>query len=97
MFGLGDRGCGDWAPRTSLTSPDYSAPGSPPILVVGTTRDPATPLVWARTLADTLSQGVLLTRDGDGHTAYLSGNPCIVCKVDAFLIDRTVPRDGTRC
>ena len=97
MFGLADRGCGDWPLTTTLTAPNYRAPGTPPILVVGTTRDPATPLVWAQQLAHTLANGVLLTRDGDGHTAYLSGNTCIVDSVDTFLIRGTPPRAGTRC
>lgn len=97
MFGLADRGCGDWPLKTTLTSPDYRAPGTPPIVVVGTTRDPATPLVWAQQLARTLDQGVLLTRDGDGHTAYLSGNPCIVDAVNTFLVSGTPPASGTRC
>jgi hypothetical protein len=44
-----------------------------------------------------LDDGVLLTRVGAGHTAYLSGNACIVQKVDAFLVDGTVPRYGARC
>ena len=48
-----------------------TAPGAPPILVIGTTRDPATPYVWAQALAKQLSSGVLLTYVGDGHTAYL--------------------------
>jgi len=97
MYGFADRGCGDWPLKTSLTAPDYHAPGTPPIVVVGTTRDPATPLVWAQELAKTLDNGVLLTRDGDGHTAYLSGNPCIVSAVNTFLVEGTPPADGTRC
>jgi pimeloyl-ACP methyl ester carboxylesterase len=97
FFGVADRGCGDWPPRTTLTPPDYSVEGTPPIVVVGTTRDPATPLVWAQELASTLDHGVLLTRDGDGHTAYLSGNQCIITHVDTFFLDGTVPPDGTTC
>ena len=97
MFGLADRGCGDWPLKTTLTSPDYRAPGTPPIVVVGTTRDPATPLVWAQQLTRTLDKGVLLTRDGDGHTAYLSGNACIVDAVNTFLVSGTPPAAGTRC
>jgi len=97
IFGMADHGCGDWPPKTTLTPPDYSAPGTPPILVVGTTRDPATPLIWAQQLASTLDNGVLLTRNGDGHTAYLSGNRCIVQNVDDFLIGGTVPAIGTSC
>ena len=53
----------------------------------------------AKALADQLGdrEGVLLTREGDGHTAYSSGNRCIVKAVDAYLVDGTVPRDGTTC
>lgn len=97
IYGMADHGCGDWPPKTTLTPPDYSAPGTPPILVVGTTRDPATPLIWAQQLASTLDNGVLLTRDGDGHTAYLSGNRCIVQTVDDFLIGGNVPANNTSC
>jgi pimeloyl-ACP methyl ester carboxylesterase len=97
MFGSADRGCGDWAPKTTLSPPDYSAPGAPPILVIGTTRDPATPLVWAQDLAHTLDSGVLMTRNGDGHTAYLSGNSCIVQHVDDFLVGGVVPPNDTSC
>ena len=97
IFGMADRGCGDWPLKTTLTAPDYSAPGTPPILVVGTTRDPATPLIWAQELAQTLDNGVLLTRNGDGHTAYLSGNHCIIQNVDEFFIAGSVPATGTSC
>ena len=45
--------------------------------MVGTTRDPATPYEWAVALADQLESGVLVSRDGDGHTGYNSGNECV--------------------
>lgn len=89
--------CASYPLRTTLTAPDFSAPGAPPILVIGTTRDPATPLANAKALASTLSSGVLLTRDGDGHTAYLQDNQCINTAVTAFLVEGTVPADGTAC
>lgn len=73
------------------------ADGAPPIVVIGTTGDPATPYVWAKALARQLSSGVLVTYDADGHTAYGHGNGCIVGAVNAYLSDRTVPRDGLRC
>jgi pimeloyl-ACP methyl ester carboxylesterase len=74
-----------------------TAEGAAPIVVVGTTRDPATPYVWAQNLADQLSSGVLLSWDGDGHTAYFRGSSCIDSAVDDYLIKGTVPKDGTRC
>ena len=70
---------------------------APPIMVVGTTRDPATPYDWAQSLADQLP-GELLTYDADGHTAYGYGrSSCVDRAVDAFLISLTVPKTGTRC
>jgi hypothetical protein len=65
--------------------------------VIGTTGDPATPYESAEALASQLESGVLLTREGDGHTAYLSGNTCIQRAVDKYLVDGTVPKKGTRC
>jgi hypothetical protein len=65
--------------------------------VIGTTGDPATPYESAQALASQLESGVLLTREGDGHTAYLSGNSCIQNAVDGFFLDGTVPKDGKRC
>jgi len=73
------------------------AAGAPPIVVIGTTRDPATPYQWAVQLAEQLDSGVLVERDGDGHTAYNSGNECIDTTVEDYLVDGTVPDDGTRC
>ncbi len=71
--------------------------GAPPIVVIGTTRDPATPYEWAEALADQLESGVLLSRDGDGHTGYNSGNECVDRAVEAFLLQGRVPDDGLSC
>ena len=71
--------------------------GAAPIVVVGTTRDPATPYQWAVHLADQLQSGVLVSRDGDGHTGYNSGNDCVDEAVEDYLVDGTVPEDGLEC
>jgi pimeloyl-ACP methyl ester carboxylesterase len=73
------------------------AAGAPPILVVGTTRDPATPFRWAQSLARDLSSGVLLGWNGDGHTAYLEGSTCVDTAVDRYLINLATPRNGMVC
>jgi hypothetical protein len=66
------------------------------VVVIGTTRDPATPYAWAKGLAGQLSHGVLLTHRGDGHTVYREGAPrCITGPVDAYLLALRVPRAGT--
>ena len=67
-----------------------------PILVVGTTGDPFTPLVQSQQLADVLESGVLLVREGEGHTAY-GEDKCVDDAIDAYILDLTVPADGTRC
>ena len=96
-LGWGALGCTDWRIRATHPQVKISGDGAPPIVVIGTTRDPATPYEWAKSLASQLSSGVLISRDGDGHTAYLSGNACIVKAVDAFLVDGTVPEAGLLC
>jgi pimeloyl-ACP methyl ester carboxylesterase len=89
--------CAYWPdPPTGEPRP-VSAPGSGPILVVGTTRDPATPYQWAESLAKELSDGHLLTYNGDGHTAYRQGSNCVDGVVDAYLLRGTVPAGGKRC
>jgi len=74
-----------------------AASGSGPIVVVGTTNDPATPYRWSESLAQQLENGVLVTRVGEGHTGYNKGNGCVDDAVEGFLIDGTVPEDGLRC
>ncbi|MEU6706010.1 alpha/beta hydrolase [Streptomyces wuyuanensis] len=89
--------CAEWPVAAVGTPRTITAPGTPPILVVGTTRDPATPHAWAEALAGQLESGVLLTRDGDGHSGYNVGNPCVDRAVDRYLIEGLPPVDGTRC
>lgn len=97
FFGFGGVICAQWPVPEAGGLDDYSAEGAAPILVVGTTNDPATPFAWAEGLANTLSSGTLLTYEGEGHTAYGRSNACILDSVDAYLIHGTVPPEGTRC
>ncbi len=73
------------------------AKGADPIVVVGTTRDPATPYKWSRSLAEQLSSGTLLTYEGDGHTAYGRGSDCIDTAINTYLLEGTPPADGKKC
>ncbi|WP_454049733.1 alpha/beta hydrolase [Cellulomonas sp. Marseille-Q8402] len=97
FFGYGGAICAEWPVPEAGGLDDYSAEGAAPIVVVGTTNDPATPYQWAESLAETLDSGTLLTYEGEGHTAYGRSNACIADAVDAYLLDGTVPADGTRC
>ncbi|HEV7961039.1 MAG TPA: alpha/beta hydrolase [Actinoplanes sp.] len=76
--------------------PAAAAVGAPPIVVVGTTGDPATPYENTAQLAKMLGVGHVLTWEGEGHTAYPSTS-CIVNAVDSYLIDLKVPQEGLRC
>ena len=67
-----------------------------PILVVGTTGDPATPYRWAQSLADQLESGHLITFHGEGHTAY-GENACVDATVDEYLLEGTVPAKDPDC
>jgi hypothetical protein len=92
-----DYGCSNWPVTSTEKQPDFSAKGAKPIVVVGTTRDPATPYQQAVNLAKELDSGVLLSRDGDGHTAYNSGNPCIDDAINTYLLTGDPPQDGKTC
>ncbi|PZQ89629.1 MAG: alpha/beta hydrolase [Leifsonia xyli] len=88
--------CPQWPFRSSVERGPITAPGSPDILVVGTTNDPATPYVWAQALAAQLEKGHLVTRKGEGHTAY-GESECVTRVADAFLVDGTVPASDPMC
>jgi pimeloyl-ACP methyl ester carboxylesterase len=100
MFGAaivwGSLTCAYW-PVESYPQPRIKAAGAPPILVVGTLRDPATPYRWAQAMAGDLASGVLLGWNGDGHTAYGEGSACVDTTVNDYLINLAVPRNGTLC
>jgi pimeloyl-ACP methyl ester carboxylesterase len=97
IFAWGLTGCGGARVRSTEPARVVRGAGAPPIVVVGTTRDPATPYAWAVALADQLESGVLVSRDGDGHTGYNEGSECVDEAVEGYLVDGTVPRDGLRC
>ncbi|MGA4863710.1 alpha/beta hydrolase [Streptomyces lavendulocolor] len=91
--------CADWPVKGESATPEASAPGAGPILVVGTTGDSATPYEGAKKMADELGAGVgvLLTFKGEGHGAYTGDNRCVRDTVNAYLLDGKVPPSGTTC
>ncbi|MFF9047923.1 alpha/beta hydrolase [Streptomyces parvulus] len=91
--------CTDWAVAGAADHPDVSAPGAPPVLVIGNTGDPATPYEGAGRMAEALGKGVgvELTYKGQGHGAYDSKNKCVRDAVDGYLLDGKVPAAGTVC
>ncbi|MDQ0992928.1 alpha/beta hydrolase [Streptomyces sp. V3I7] len=91
--------CHDWPVAGQYDTPEVSAPGAAPILLVGNTGDPATPYEGARRMADELGKGVgvELTWKGEGHGAYGNGSECVDSTVNAYLLKGKVPKDGKVC
>ncbi|WP_431986508.1 alpha/beta hydrolase [Streptomyces griseoflavus] len=89
--------CAYWPVKATGEAQRIEAKGAAPLVVVGTTRDPATPYRWAQGLAGQLATARLLTYDGDGHTAYGRGSTCIDSAINTYLLHGTPPTDGKRC
>ncbi|MDV3223255.1 alpha/beta hydrolase [Intrasporangium sp.] len=93
----GSLACGVWPVKGENPPHEISAAGSNPIVVVGTTRDPATIYEWSVQLRDQLDNAVLVSLDGDGHTAYTRGSRCVDDAIDAYYVEGTLPKDGLTC
>lgn len=68
-----------------------------PILVIGTTNDPATPYRWAVKLSEILTNSRLITLESDGHTGYNRGSECIDQTVEKYLISGDIPAENLLC
>jgi pimeloyl-ACP methyl ester carboxylesterase len=91
-----DVACAYWpVPAQGPVAPIHAA-GSPPILVIGSTGDPATPYPWAQAVARQLDHAELLTRTGPGHTGYINST-CVQRWTDRYLATLEMPPQGTSC
>ena len=88
--------CPLWPVGSAPPQPTIDGKGAPPIVVIGTTGDPATPYEYAETMAEQLDSGVLVTFDGEGHLAY-GQSECVQRLVVAYLANDAVPADRSRC
>ena len=89
--------CESWPFPATGERGQIHAEGAAPIVVVGTTNDPATPYEWSVSLADQLESGVLITRVGEGHTGYNKGNACVDAAVETYLLTGKAPTRDLRC
>ena len=94
--GYGAVFCANWPFRGVETREPVSGAGADPILVIGTTGDPATPYRWAVSLAEQLESGVLVTYEGEGHTAY-GENDCVDAIVEDYFLTGAVPAADAVC
>lgn len=89
--------CQKWPATSKHSQRDVRAEGANPIVVIGSTGDPATPYAQAKALAKQLDPAVLVTRKGDGHTGYGVGNACIDRVVERYLVFREEPTGPVTC
>jgi pimeloyl-ACP methyl ester carboxylesterase len=68
-----------------------------PLLVIGTTRDPATPYQWAQGLHKDLLNSTLITLNGDGHTGANRGSSCVDNAMNTYLLTGTPPTHDITC
>jgi pimeloyl-ACP methyl ester carboxylesterase len=89
--------CSHWVQGEEMPT-GFTAPGAPPIVVVGTVGDPATPYSWSRSLAQRLESATLVTYEGSGHGVYgFDRNECVDEVIDAYLLEGITPGSGHFC
>ena len=90
--------CAQWPvlARDRYTGP-FNRPTAAPILVVGTTVDPATPYQDSVAMSHELADARLLTVDGYGHTALSNPSNCVATAQDNYYVTGTLPPPGTVC
>jgi len=93
----GNLSCTIWPVKDPNPINKFVAQTAAPIVVVGTKYDPATPYKWAVGLSSQLVTSVLLTYEGDGHTAYMRGSKCIDNEIENYLVDGIVPEKNIVC
>jgi pimeloyl-ACP methyl ester carboxylesterase len=96
LLAFSDVGCAFWPIAPTRKPAPVSAPDAPPIVVIGSTGDPATPYPWSVALSRQLTSSVLVTRRGEGHTGYAS-SACVSRAANAYLVDLKVPTRGLTC
>ena len=93
----GNAPCAQWFGHSGRVPGPASTTTTAPILVVGTTYDPATPYAWSQALSRQLPTSALLTYVGDGHTAFGGNSRCIDDAVTGYLLSGNLPAAGTVC
>jgi pimeloyl-ACP methyl ester carboxylesterase len=68
-----------------------------PVVIIGTTQDPATPYAWSKALAAYIKGSRLITLRGEGHTGYGRGSACTDDAVDSYLITGKTPKNNLIC
>ena len=80
-----------------VVGPNLNKIATNPLLVIGTTRDPATPYKWAQGLHKVLLNSTLITLNGDGHTGANRGSKCVDKAMNTYLLTGKTPLHNLTC
>jgi pimeloyl-ACP methyl ester carboxylesterase len=89
--------CHYWPYEPVRPPVELTGKGSADFIVIGTTRDPATPYAWATEVTARFPSAFLITADGDGHTGHGRGSSCVDSAVDTYLLSGELPKRPLRC
>ncbi|HSA52221.1 MAG TPA: alpha/beta hydrolase, partial [Yinghuangia sp.] len=97
VMAWGGKACVNWPASPAADRPGaFTVEGAAPALIIGGSRDPATPVEWSHGLGRAYQGSVVLVRDGDGHGSY-GDNACVNRAVEAYLTAGTLPKTGVVC
>ncbi|RSM08722.1 hypothetical protein CEP52_004475 [Fusarium oligoseptatum] len=90
--------CSRWKlPAKERYEGDFKAKTKNPVLVIGETLDPITPLASARNLTGTLEGSVLLEFDIPGHSILRRSSECVIKATTAYWSEGKLPENNTVC
>jgi len=90
--------CAGWKVRAKERfSGSFTAKTSFPILLIGNTLDPVTPLWNAHKMAKGFKDSVVLTQNSPGHCSSSATSLCTSKAVRAYFRNGTMPDPGTVC
>jgi pimeloyl-ACP methyl ester carboxylesterase len=89
-------GCAYWPVPPVEPEPIAWSPSLPPILLVASTEDAATPLDDAERVHAALPNSALVVREGAGHTSF-GASRCIDRIVRSYFVELETPAEGTTC
>jgi len=89
--------CHYWPYEPVRPPVELNGAGAGEFIVIGTTRDPATPYAWATEVTAKFESAFLITADGDGHTGHGRGSACVDSAVDTYLLSGELPARPLRC
>ncbi|KAF5357394.1 hypothetical protein D9758_005943 [Tetrapyrgos nigripes] len=91
--------CAGWKihPEHRFKGPVGAANTSHPLLVIGNTADPVTPLANAKKTSLSFPGSVLLTQDSPGHASINTQSTCTRQHIAAYFANGTLPEEGTVC